>query len=209
MSDPARSIDRKQLVMLIALGVILIGVVYVVFLRGAEPDGDARPSAAPPPLAQAEGSDPFEPDDDQATKPPVETFEVFASRDPFNPVVGDGSGDEGAADPGSDQGSAGDGNTQGDSGDGNPNGGNDSGSSDSGTPSNQDDVQGHTVKLIDVFREEGEDRAQVQIDSTSYTVSPGDVFAENFQLVSVAGQCATMLYGDDQFTLCEGEQILK
>ena len=42
-----------------------------------------------------------------------------------------------------------------------------------------------------------------------HTVAEGEVFAENFKFLSVSGECATMLFGDDQFTLCEGEEILK
>jgi hypothetical protein len=47
------------------------------------------------------------------------------------------------------------------------------------------------------------------VDGTVYTVDEGEQFAESFQLLSINGECATMLYGDDQFTLCEGEEILK
>jgi hypothetical protein len=42
-----------------------------------------------------------------------------------------------------------------------------------------------------------------------YTAQEGETFADSFQLVSASGRCATMLFGDDQFTLCEGEEILK
>jgi hypothetical protein len=63
--------------------------------------------------------------------------------------------------------------------------------------------------LVDVFQENNSPRAQVEVDGTVYTVSEGEVFADNFELVSASGECATMLFGDDQFTLCEGEEILK
>jgi hypothetical protein len=70
-------------------------------------------------------------------------------------------------------------------------------------------VEGHTVRLVDIFTENGRERAQVQVDGTVYTVDEGEVFADSFQLLSISGDCATMLYGDDQFTICEGEEILK
>jgi hypothetical protein len=47
------------------------------------------------------------------------------------------------------------------------------------------------------------------VDGTVYTVEEGERFATSFELLSLNGDCATMLYGDDQFTLCEGEEILK
>ena len=68
-------------------------------------------------------------------------------------------------------------------------------------------VGGHRVRVVDVFPNGR--RAQIQVDGTVYTVDEGEVFAENFQLVSASGECATMLFGDDEFTLCEGEEILK
>jgi hypothetical protein len=55
----------------------------------------------------------------------------------------------------------------------------------------------------------GEERAQIQVDDTVYRASEGEVFADSFKLVSIDNACATMLFGDDQFTLCKGEEILK
>jgi hypothetical protein len=52
-------------------------------------------------------------------------------------------------------------------------------------------------------------RASIQVDATVYNVREGEDFAGRFRLLSVSGNCATMLFGDDQFTLCEGEEILK
>ena len=65
------------------------------------------------------------------------------------------------------------------------------------------------MRVIDVFGDGGRRRAQVQVDGSVYTVDEGERFAENFQLLSASGRCATMLFGDDEFTLCEGEEILK
>jgi hypothetical protein len=65
------------------------------------------------------------------------------------------------------------------------------------------------VRLVDVFTQGGRQRAQVQVDGTVYTVDEGETFAESFEVLSVSNDCATMLFGDDQFTMCEGEEILK
>jgi hypothetical protein len=65
------------------------------------------------------------------------------------------------------------------------------------------------VQLLDVFDDAGTTKAQVRVGSTVYTVAPGQVFATNFKLVSISGNCATLLHGDDKFTLCEGEEVIK
>jgi hypothetical protein len=65
------------------------------------------------------------------------------------------------------------------------------------------------VKLIDVFTEGGRERAEVQVDDTVYTVDVGEEFADSFKLLSTSGRCASLLFGDDQFSLCEGQEILK
>jgi hypothetical protein len=184
--------ERRQVMMLAALGVVLLALVYFVFLRGGgASEGAGDPTAAPAPVAQAEPTlDPFEPGGSPGAKEPVETYQVFASRDPFQPVIENGSKGAGV----------------------------DAGEVMGDNPiteprdeprANNDDVQGHAVTLVDVFRQDGKNKAQVEVDAEGFNLSEGEVFAENFQLVSTSGSCATLLYGDDQFTLCEGEEILK
>jgi hypothetical protein len=41
------------------------------------------------------------------------------------------------------------------------------------------------------------------------TVAAGETFASTYTLLSIQGTCATMRNGDDNFTLCKGEQVLK
>ena len=65
------------------------------------------------------------------------------------------------------------------------------------------------MKLIDVFTDKGKERAEVQVDGTVYTVDVGEEFADSFKLLSTSGDCASLLFGDDQFSLCEGQEILK
>lgn len=115
---------------------------------------------------------------------PVRTFEMFAPKDPFASLVS-GAPSEVA--------------------------GSGSNARDSSTAPGLggESVGGHRVRLVDVFEDKGEERAQLQVDSTVYTVGVGDTFADNFKLLSASGDCASMLFGDDQFSLCEGEEILK
>jgi hypothetical protein len=62
-------------------------------------------------------------------------------------------------------------------------------------------VGGETVTLIDIV---DSDTAQVEVDGRTVTANEGDEFAQNFELVSVEGNCARFLFGDESFTLCEG-----
>src|SRR5207248_10621041 len=82
-------------------------------------------------------------------------------------------------------------------------GGSSSGGSSSGS------AGGHTVTLVQIFTKAGKKEAQVRVDDTVYDVAPGQVFAQSFEVVSINGNCATMLFGDEQFSLCQGQEILK
>lgn len=216
-----RSVNNTQIALAAGGVLLLLVVVWFAFLRGGGEDSALETAPAPPPI---EGEplipiDPVDPNRPGDGKGPVETFEVFAPKDPFKPLItppgegdvlpptdgidadGDGQidtptdGGDGTTDPG-------DGTGTGTEGDGTGTG---TGNGDGGGES----VGGHRVSLVDVYRADGGPRAQVQVDGTVYTVEEGARFAESFQLLSINGECATMLYGDDQFTLCEGEEILK
>lgn len=188
--------------------VILLGLVYFFFLRG-----DGEEEVATPPVAQGvpapEETAPPEEDDGDADGDggEVETFEVFAPRDPFDPLIS-AAGDGGIGDTGGTAGTGTDGDgTNGDGTDGD--GGTGSQPGEGPPPNDGEDVGRHRVAVVDVYNEDGEDRAQIRVDGTVYTVDEGENFGENFRLVSASGRCATILYGDDEFTLCEGEEILK
>jgi hypothetical protein len=64
-------------------------------------------------------------------------------------------------------------------------------------------VGGSTVVLLDIFQRDGATRVQVEVDGTVFDVGIGDQFSGGrFELRSVANNCATFLFGDEQFTLC-------
>jgi hypothetical protein len=223
-TSPGAAADRRTnpavVGLVIVLVLVLLAAVYFLFLSG---DGDDE-TAPPPTTAPAPTASPtvdlpeVEPGGGGGS---VRSFELFAARDPFKPLVDDeaaaggttatGStgtptGTDGDADAGTD-GDGGTGGTDGTGGTGT--GGTGTGGTGGGQTGGTREVEGHRVKLVDVFTENGEKRAQVRVDGTVYTVSPGERFAENFEFVSASGQCATFLFGDDQFTLCEGQEILK
>jgi hypothetical protein len=68
-------------------------------------------------------------------------------------------------------------------------------------PGNKILVGGHNVKLIGVAG--GGRRLDVAVDGKVYTVQPGATFDDNFKLVKIDGKCATFLFGDQSFELCE------
>ena len=181
--------------------VVLLGLVYFFFLRGGGEEELAPPPVAegiPAPEDTAAPVDEGDDDDDGE----VETFEVFAPRDPFEPLVSafGGGGGGGAVD-------GGDGDVTVDGGgDGTVDG---NGTVDRDPEPDGDTIGTHRVEVVDVYTANGQGRAQIQVDGTVYTVDEGEGFADNFRLVSTSGSCATILFGDDEFTLCEGEEILK
>jgi hypothetical protein len=65
---------------------------------------------------------------------------------------------------------------------------------------------GKTVVLVDTFKRNGVEKAQISVDSTTYTVEEGDQFAGNFEVRSINGDCATIDHGDESFTLCANPQ---
>ena len=194
--------DRRMIAVVGALVVVLLAALWFLVLRDGSPEAE---SAAAPATQEAPtpAPEPAPKNDKPAPRPgggPVETFQVFAPRDPFEPLVSPETSGE-AADTGATVDTGGGVITN-----SNGNGGDVSGGvADSGGST----VGGHTVSVIDVFSARGSRRAQVEVDGTVYKASEGETFADNFKLISASGECANMLFGYDQFTLCEGEQILK
>jgi len=188
--------ERNLLVVFGVIAAAAVAFFFLVVRPGGAPDEPAptlgaSPSPAPSPTP-TEDPDPDEPD----RRTPGIAF--FSGRDPFVPLVEETTtGDTGdTGDP------APDGDPDGDP----PPNGDDDGNGDGGVPPEERGetitVGGHTVTLIDIISTNGT-RVQVEVDGESYTVEPGESFADNFQLVSVQGGCANFLFGDQSFTLCE------
>ena len=47
------------------------------------------------------------------------------------------------------------------------------------------------------------EQLDVQVDGKSYTVESGATFGDHFKLVTIDGTCATFLFGDQSFELCD------
>jgi hypothetical protein len=195
--EAKRSVTGAQVALLVGGFLLLLALVWFFVLRGGEQPADTVPPASTEAPAAAPDEPQAKAEPDEPKKQPVETFELFASKDPFEPLVDPTVATGAGTTTGATTTTGGTGGTGGTTGGtGGPAGGGET-------------VGGHSVRLVDVFLDEGAPRAQVEVDGTVYTVAEGEVFAENFELVSASGECATMLFGDDQFTLCEGEEILK
>ena len=171
----------------LVLAILVFFVIMPLFSGGDEGNPEIPAAVAPAASAPSPAAAPAE-------QPPAETFEVFESKDPFRPLV-----TEQATESVAPSGAAGSNGTAG--GTGTTNG---TGAGGAPAPSG-----GQRVSLLDVLDEGGTAKAQVKVGSTVYTVASGEVFADNFKVVSISGNCVTLLHGDDKFTLCEGEEVIK
>jgi hypothetical protein len=68
-------------------------------------------------------------------------------------------------------------------------------------PGNKILIGARDVKLIGVGGRGT--KLDAQVDGKVYTVERGATFADNFKLVKIDGKCATFLFGDQSFELCE------
>ena len=200
---------RRQRVMLAVLGGVfaLVLIVFVVrpLLTGGGGGKKASSTTLPPaPLVSTTTTVP-------APAPPpgqAETFDMFMMKNPFTPLVGATTGGTTGGTTGATSGvGTGAAATSGTTTAG--------GSTSTGTSTGASGGlataprRAQRVALLDVFTSGGKTLAKVRVNDTVYTVAPGDHFAENYQLVSLEGQCGTFLLGDSRFRLCEGEELLK
>lgn len=213
MSDLDRPPVSRGL--LIALGAIVVLAVLWLLVLGPAMTGedDTGDIVVPPVVRTPEPPVPGEETPGDGGELYPETTEVFAARDPFAQLVSNSSGSTaapgggtatppgGTTAPGSSGGpSGGDGGSSGGSG-GEPTAPPRSGSS--------ADVGGTRVKLVDVYDDDGEERALVTVNGRSYDVAEGEAFGDRFRLLDLSGECGTFLFGDSRFVLCEGDEIRK
>jgi hypothetical protein len=111
-----------------------------------------------------------------------ETDEVFEGKDPFRPlVVSGGIGPTPA--PG--------------------------GSPGTGGPSSGGASGSQRVTLVEITGSGSNRTATVEVDSTEYTVKEGDTFAGSYRVKDLTSTCGTFVFGDETFTLCVGQEVLK
>jgi hypothetical protein len=178
--------DRRAMIILGIIAAVAIGFFFLT--RGGGPtEEEAVPPGAPSPPPAVSPTPSPEP------RPPRFTF--FSGRDPFLPLVvapeavGEAPTGETPA-PGESPGEPVTEPSPGAEGEA---------VTETGTT-----IGGHTVRVIDIFQQGGEQVVQVEIDGETFVVSEGEEFSDNFRLESIQGACADFLFGDEPFTLCEG-----
>lgn len=65
------------------------------------------------------------------------------------------------------------------------------------------------VTLIDITGSGSERTATVQVNGVEYQVREGDTFAASYRVKSLTSECGTFVFGDETFTLCVGQEVLK
>lgn len=159
--------------------------------------GEAAVDDAPPPPVRGQAA-PVSDTVAALDVPEVATVAVFLARDPFRPVVPaavDGTGAGGAG-------------VDGPVGDG-------TGTDPAVDPSPCTETaagpvcDGELVELLDVRDDGGVERADVRVGGALYTVGEGDRFATSYLVESIDVPCVSFLHGDELFTICEGQQVLK
>ncbi|MBW3589087.1 MAG: hypothetical protein KY429_06685 [Actinobacteria bacterium] len=186
------------LMIVLAFIALFLLVIRPLFFGGDPEEFEEPPAVQPAPSPTAPPAE---------ESPPEETFEVFESKDPFRPlVVAAATGGTGttAGTTGTTAGTTTTSDTSGTTTTTEGTAPSGPGAAGGSAPSG-----GQRVQLIDVFEEDGQQKAQVKVGSTVYTVTIDETFAGSYKLVSISGNCATFLHGDDKFTLCEGEEVIK
>src|SRR6266508_2858040 len=191
------AVNRRERKLLVVLGVMLVAgaVLFLVTSGGSSGDGQeassesvvVSPLPSPSPSPDTAGTEGGKSKKKRGAKAAELTF---SGRDPFRPLIdtttststSTSTGTTGSSTPSPTVSPA-----------GSPEPGPGGGSSTT--------IDGHSVVLVDVFKQGGADMAQVEVDGTVYTVGVGDTFAESFQLEAIVGTCADFLYGDQSFTL--------
>lgn len=174
--------DRRRLAIIGGIGAGLVALLLLArLLSGGGGGGGTADTTFVPELPVVTTTTTTVP----APEVPGGSFDVFATKDPFAPVVqidtgGGGAGPTGAT------------GATGASGGGSVN------------PS-----AGTGVAVVDVLDQAGTTVAQIRVGSTVYTVTTGETFATSYMVVSISGQCVQLLYGDSPFQLCKGEEVIK
>ena len=71
---------------------------------------------------------------------------------------------------------------------------------------------GAHIALLDVFSDSGQAVARVRVNDTIFEkVAAGQAFGGNLKVISLnpSTDCGSFLFGDDQFRLCKGQEVVK
>jgi hypothetical protein len=170
-----------RLVVIIGGVVALLLIAFLVLSGGGGTPESLGPTATPSrPIVRPSAS----PSPSLGEIPLPETDQSFEGKDPFQPLVTAGGGG-GTPAPGV---------SPTPTSTANPTGGG---------------QQAHHVTLEDIFTQNGTRFATVKVDDKEYTVREGETFDDNFKVLSLGKSCGTFVFGDETFTLCVGQEVLK
>lgn len=170
---------------LVAAAVAAVVALSAWAVSGGMDDGEA---AQPVPTVAVAAQTDADQGDEELAAPTAVTYEIYLSRDPFEPVVPapDDSGNGGG-------GGGGGGTTP---------------PEELCTESESEAVcEGLVVELVGIDPQTGD--AIIRVGGAEYMVGVGDEFADRFRVLAIDAPCVTLLYGDESFTLCEGDRVLK
>ena len=182
--------ERRRLIVLCSVAGFLVVVLLAKFVLFNGGGGSAATQATlSQPTSVLDGTTSSTAPSSRSTRTPA-TFDVFATKNPFEPVI-IVTPPPGPTTPGT------------------PTTGGTGTTPSTGPPSNEPEP-GTSVALLDVFQQpDGTEMAKVQVGSTVFTVGEGDVFATSYRVVSLDAPCGQFLFGDAPFKLCEGEEVIK
>jgi hypothetical protein len=222
MTAPGTAASRRTPILIGVVAVLILGFLAFKLLGGSD---DAPPIENSPPLAS--GTTVPRAGSTTTTTRPSETFEVFNTKNPFLPLRGSGAGSSGSGTTTGGTTTGGTGTSTGGTGTGGTTAtttstggtGTGTGTGTGGTTATTTGAsgggtapsRGERVTLLDVFTEAGVLKANVKVNDTVYKVAAGEEFATNYKVVSLSAstECGRFLFGDDQFRLCRGEQVVK
>jgi hypothetical protein len=195
MTAPARGGANQRALVLagVGLAVVVLAVVLstVVFGGGG--------GEAPAPVPRSRPAPPSATTTTAGVTPgerPVETFEVFSTKNPFTPLAGTTpAGGPATTAPATSVAGAPPTTAPG---------------ATTTTAGGVEPRRAQRVALLEIFEADGRRVANVRVDDTVYErLAPGDTFAVSYKVVSLEDRCGTFLFGDDRFRLCVGEEVLK
>jgi hypothetical protein len=80
---------------------------------------------------------------------------------------------------------------------------------DTTTTTQGDEPQGIRVVLLEIREDAGVRTAVLTVDGETWTVGVGEVFADDFKVISLGESSGVFTYGDSAFTLAVGQAIIK
>lgn len=205
-ADDAPAAPANRIPLLLGAGaatVVLLLVVSRLLGGGGGGEEAAAPPTRPAPVVTPTTVAPAPPG-----PAPIETFEVFTTKNPFLPLRSPGGG---APPPGAGAAPTGGATTGGSGATGATTGAGAATGARGGREGGTEPRRGARFALQDVFAEGGRTMANVRVNDTVHKVSAGQAFATNFKVVSLSqsDRCGRFLFGDESFRLCKGEEVLK